>query len=172
MTATLSENITCEAVIVILEVARTFLYNCKDLFGIDKCRLIKSHAVSFMLCCLLSSCRVIALTCSFSCAFIRALWRQSRSWRYAVVLLHAALSAWKTSKENQAAFDYCTLFCCTWICLYVSWELGIAVAGMSDRSLEFQTSDLTLYWVDSAHGRRLVLCLSVIITAHTKQSVL
>lgn len=102
MTATLYETITGGALVVVLEVARASPYNCKDCLeqkNADLSSLMLS--ILYFVCCLFSSCRVIALTCSCSCAFIRALYRQSRSWRDAVVLLHTPLSSWPLRKTRH-----------------------------------------------------------------------
>lgn len=97
MTATLYENVTGEAVVVILEVAGAFLCNCRDCCLEQTNADVSSLTLSalYLVCCPLSSCTVVALACSCFWAFIWALCRQSRSWGDAVVLLHTSLSTGK-----------------------------------------------------------------------------
>lgn len=146
------------------------------LFGIDKCRLVKSHAISFILCLL---------------PFFPA--AELLSWLVAASVLSSELCAGRAGAGG--------LLCC---CCTHHWALGlwgkqgsiwllqslllhmnmsqsvchVGIRNCCDRNVwktdqrSFRLSDLTLYWADGACGQRFVLHLTVIVSTHIKQSIL
>lgn len=122
-------------------------HSLAKIFGCDRemqpCQALCYHFNRYF-CYLLSSSKVILIG-SCSCAFRCALCRQSRNQREAMVLHtmeHLSFQGKCILRLSRQQLTFC--FNGIYICLYVGQRLGFALAGFFDRSVQFQTSDLTL----------------------------